>query len=137
MNSSTSPGGTQAPKTSRPENEDDDPVGDNRPVGESTGADVPEDEEEDASNSGAVRTGNDKAEPARQSSDVAGAAPPEELPEGSDVPPSDRLNDHHLEEFLVAPLRAPALPRQQAAAVQPRLKASRPFMNGGAPADAP
>lgn len=99
MNSSTSPGGTQAPKTSRPENEDDDPVGDNRPVGESTGADVPEDEEEDPSNSGAVRTGNDKAEPARQSSDVAGAAPPEELPEGSDVPPSDRLNDHHPEEF--------------------------------------
>jgi len=98
MNSSTSPGSTHAPGTPRPENEDDDPVGDNKPVTESTELDPPpvdqddEDDLEDASNAGAVRTGNDGEKPPQQSSDADDV--PNELPEGSDVPPTDRLNGH-------------------------------------------
>lgn len=117
MNSHPSPGGTPPPPTSRPENEDDDPVGDNQPVTGSTDPDAPEghsegDGEGDVgeSNSGAVRTGDDGGGAPRRSSDADPADPavvpeevqeevPEELPEGSDARPSDRLNGHHQEDF--------------------------------------
>lgn len=76
---STSPGGTQAPGTSRPENENDDPVGDNKPIGESTNPDAPDHEPE-----------------------------AEEPPEGSDARPADRLNAHHpKEDFPRRPERQP------------------------------
>ncbi|WP_431264964.1 hypothetical protein ACQ859_05835 [Roseateles chitinivorans] len=115
MNSSPSPGGTKAPGTSRPENENDDPVGDNKPVGGSADPDAPEDDEEDAdgtddaSNSGAVRTGNDGADSPRRSSDAGGGTPDEELPEGSDARPDDHLNAHHPnEDFPRRPERQPS-----------------------------
>ena len=102
MNSNPSPGGRPAPATSGPENEDDDPVGDNQPVTDATGPDAPDvaddGEGDGGSNSGAVRTGNDGVKPTR-SSDAGSDIPAEETPEGSDARPSDRLNGHRPEEF--------------------------------------
>nr|WP_297525417.1 hypothetical protein [uncultured Roseateles sp.] len=117
MNSSPSPHGTQAPRSSRPENEDDDPVGDNQPVTASTPVEqgdesqqadrddqddqVDQDDQDDRddradeSNAGAVRTGNDGQPP---QSDPVPEDVPKELPEGSDAPPSDRLNDHRQDK---------------------------------------
>ncbi|MGN7877254.1 hypothetical protein ACTJKJ_27170 [Roseateles sp. 22389] len=85
MNSSTSASESTRPTTSKPENENDDPVGDpvanQSPEGVRTGDDA-----SDESNSGAERTGNDGKKSSAQE-DIEGK--PNELPEGSDVLPDD------------------------------------------------
>ena len=85
MNSSTSASDSTRPTTSKPENENDDPVGDpvanQSPEGVRTGDDA-----SDESNSGAERTGNDGKKGSTQE-DTDGK--PQELPEGSDVPADD------------------------------------------------
>lgn len=105
MNSSPSRGASPVPQ-SKPENENDDPVGDNgrdRASGDVSDAEPlaspdADREADDPSNSGAVRTGNDaassgqspKREPGTDDEDADADADEEELPEGSDVPAPDK-----------------------------------------------
>ncbi|SEK23029.1 hypothetical protein SAMN05216359_10198 [Roseateles sp. YR242] len=93
MTSSTPSGTSPVASSSRPENEDDDPVGDNTPVSGDDSMDEPGNNP--PSNSGAVRTGND-GDPSTPPAVTKGDAevPPQididgeepEAPEGSDVP---------------------------------------------------
>lgn len=84
MNSSTSASESTRPTTSKPENENDDPVGD--PIANQSPEGVRTGDASDESNSGAERTGNDGKKRSTQE-DIEGK--PQELPEGSDVPPDD------------------------------------------------
>ena len=85
MNSSTFASQSTRPITSKLENENDDPVGD--PVANQSPGDARTgDDASDESNSGAERTGNDGK---RRSTQEDTEGKPQELPEGSDVPPDD------------------------------------------------